>query len=199
MPEGISTALDIGCGTGKLGAQLGDLGILTDGVTNSKPEKKIAKKILREVWLFNLEEGLPRIDKSYDVVLMSHVMEHIANPHQLMRDLGNVLKESGQILCAIPNMLFLYNRLKLMMGRVEYEEFGLMDYTHLRWYTRKTLVELFQSYGYRVDAALVHGYVPLGPIRKLLTGKAAQSLDKTIVKLAPDLLACEFAFRFTPS
>ena len=191
-----TSALDIGCGTGKLGTQLKELGIVTDGVTFSETEREIAKKNLRNVWLFNLEEGLPKIGEKYELVVLSHVMEHIADPTKLMMKLDSVLSEKGYIICAIPNMLFLYNRLKLLAGKVEYQEYGLMDYTHVRWYTRKTMIELFSSFNYALDASLFHGYAPLGPIRKACPTNFAKKLDKAIIRMAPGLLACEFAFRF---
>ncbi len=196
LPNNVLTALDVGCGTGKLGAQLANFGIVTDGITYSESELQLANQNLRDVWLFDLEHGLPQIDRKYDAVILSHVMEHISDPSRLLSQLKSVLSPSGHILCAIPNMLFLYNRIKLMAGRIEYEERGLMDYTHVRWYTRKTLLEVFRVHGYCPDAALVHGYAPLGPLRKAVTDKMAQWLDKTIIRLSPDLLACEFAFRF---
>lgn len=126
-------------------------------------------------------------------------MEHVANPSKLMSALDSVLTASGYVLCAIPNMLFLHNRLKLLMGKVEYEEFGLMDYTHVRWYTRKTIRRLFESYGYRIESEVVHGYAPLGPLRKVVTENLASLLDTRVVNWLPDLMACEFAFRLARS
>lgn len=196
IPEGTLTVLDIGCGTGNLGAELSKKSIVVDGITFSEEEKQIASKYLREVWLYNLESGLPAVTKKYDVIIISHTMEHIADPTKLMLALDSVLARNGRILCAIPNMLFLYNRLKLLFGNLEYEKYGLMDYTHVRWYTWKTIVELFDSYGFDVDIAKANGNIPLGPIRKLITKNMASSLDMRVVAMFPGLLAWEFLHRF---
>jgi len=196
VPEGVVSALDIGCGTGQLGAQLMTRAIVTDGITFNQSEKEIASRYLRDVWLFDLESGLPPLHSKYDLIIMSHLLEHIAEPSPLMSALSSYLAKSGRVLCAIPNMLFLYNRLKLLFGRVEYEQYGLMDYTHVRWYTRKTIVKLFNAYGFEVERESVRGYLPLGPLRGILPGRLTASLDRSIVPLLPGILACELLYRF---
>jgi SAM-dependent methyltransferase len=173
--------------------------IVVDGITYSEEERAVAAQRCRKVWLHNLEEGLPTVNGSYDVVIISHTLEHIANPSQLMSDLKSVLSENGTVLCAIPNMLFLYNRIKLLFGKVEYEQYGLMDYTHVRWYTWKSIVELFEQYGFETDVAKANGNVPLGPIRKLMTKNMASRFDSRVVQMFPGLLAWEFLHRFTKS
>lgn len=196
LPSRISSALDIGCGTGRLCQDLGRVAEYVDGLTFSEKEKELAARYCRKVWVQNVEDGLQQMTSTYEVVIMSHILEHIANPHKLMRDLMSVVSHGGVIVCAIPNMLFLYNRLKLFIGRVEYEEYGLMDYTHVRWYTRITLVELFEHYGFVLERFKANGNLPLGPLRRLLPRSTQWWLDETIVGWWPGLLARELVFRF---
>jgi hypothetical protein len=71
-----------------------------------------------------------------------------------------------------------------------------MDYTHVRWYTHQTITALFKQYGFCVDCATVNGNFPLGPVRKFMTRKMADSMDASIVSVFPGLLAWEFHYRF---
>lgn len=88
----------------------------------------------RHVWQYDLEQGLGKTSETYDAVVISHILEHIKNPDALMRDLVRVTEAQSYIICAIPNMLFISNRLKLLRGLVEYEPTGLMDHTHGHFY-----------------------------------------------------------------
>lgn len=196
LPSRMDTALDIGCGTGRLCQVLGRIAGSVDGVTYSQQERELAAQHCRNVWLHNIDNGLPTEASMYDVVVLSHVMEHIANPKRLMEGIQRVTHRHSVIICAIPNMLFLYNRLKLLAGRVEYEEYGLMDYTHVRWYTRSTLIRLFEDYGFLLDGFKANGNIPLGPLRSFLPYAAQSWLDQRMVAYFPGLLAWEFIFRF---
>jgi len=195
LPEA-ETALDLGCGTGKLGEQLALHSVEADGVTFNEEERTIAAPKYRRIWVYDLENGIPPVDRKYDLVVMSHLLEHLADPSALMVSLPSIMTPRSRVVCAIPNMLFLYNRLKLLAGRIEYQEYGLMDYTHVRWYTRKTLIELFLAHGFNLDEERSTGYLPLGPLRRVLPASFAETLDRRVVPLLPGLLAKEFLFRF---
>ncbi len=190
------TILDLGCGTGRLGESLLDSSIEIDGITSNDVEAHRASRFYRNVWPYNLEDGLPDAVGTYDVIFMSHILEHVAYPEKLMRGVSNVLNPNGIVLCAIPNMLFLYNRIKLLLGKIEYKEFGIMDYTHLRWYTRLTLEKLFKKHGFAPESSAVTGNTPLGPLRKIVPEKIVNSLDDAIVQAFPGILAWEFLYCF---
>ena len=116
-----------------------------------------------------------------------------------MEGLSSIVNENGIVICAIPNMLFLYNRLKLIAGRVEYEEYGLMDYTHVRWYTQTTLIDLFEQRGFLLDTFRANGNLPLGPLRRVLPRFIQSWVDEKLVNLFPGIFAWEYIFRFRNS
>ena len=80
--------MDVGCGAGNNARILKELGKIVDGITFSDEEVKLASKYCRTVFKHNLETGLPEeTDSSYDVVLCSHMLEHIAYPEKLLSDI----------------------------------------------------------------------------------------------------------------
>lgn len=196
LPEDATCVLDIGCGTGQLARQLRERSVITDKITHNARESDVAARSCREVWLFDLKDGLPEPLPRYNAIVLSHVLEHVADPGPLLEALPLALCDDGAVICAIPNMLFLYNRLKLLAGRIEYEQYGLMDYTHVRWYTRKTLIQLFERHGFVLDHESSNGYFPLGPLRRILPAGSTRFCDERFVPMLPGLLAKEFVFRF---
>jgi 2-polyprenyl-3-methyl-5-hydroxy-6-metoxy-1,4-benzoquinol methylase len=154
--------LDIGCGRGDNASILQSNGHIVDGITLSELEQKEAIQYCRNVYIFNLENGLPEVIKNnkYDYIICSHVLEHIAYPNSLLKDINQVLTIEGRLIVALPNVMHYKSRLKLMFGNFNYEETGIWDYTHLRWYTFKTGAELFINNKMIVDKAYVTGEIP---------------------------------------
>src|SRR5688500_7292562 len=128
--------LDVGCGGGDNSRALVHDGHTTDGITLSESEAAICKTFMRNVFIHNLETGLPDLQPaSYDLVLCSHVLEHIGYPQRLLDDIRQVLKKEGTLIVALPNVMHYQSRFKLLSGKFDYEELGIWDNTHLRWYT----------------------------------------------------------------
>ncbi len=126
MPESSKFILDVGCGAGSNARILQDLGKIVDGITLSDEEVKLASKYCRTVFKYNLEIGLPEDTRlNYDVVLCSHILEHIAYPEKLLSDIREKLKKDDAILLvALPNFMSYRNRLKMLFGNFDYEKYG---------------------------------------------------------------------------
>jgi methionine biosynthesis protein MetW len=168
VPIEAAFILDIGCGAGDVARRLARTGRQIDGITMSAEELHIAKHHCRSVYLHDVESGLPLVgDNAYDVVIASHVLEHLRYPAPVLTCVNRTLKVSGRFIVVLPNMLHWRNRMKLLFGKVEYETQGLMDDTHFKWYTFDSGRHLLESYGFKVIHAYVTGYVPLGATRKL--------------------------------
>lgn len=157
--------LDLGCGTGETGAALKKNQTATIyGITLSKEEALLAKEKIDDCFVFNLENGLPDFLKSkkFDVVLMSHVLEHICYPTRLFEDLKDVLSDNGRIIITLPNIMHYNSRFKLFLGNFEYTETGIYDYTHFRWYTFRSAQRLFESNGFKIILKDVTVSMPIG-------------------------------------
>lgn len=160
--------LDIGCGVGDNARVLSRNGYIVDGITLSPDEAAMAKPFLDQVFIKNLEEGLPALERKYDLIICSHVLEHIAFPTKLMADLRSVLKPEGVLIVALPNLMHYRSRFRLLMGNFDYEESGIWDETHLRWYTFKTGKDLLLKYGFTVEKAWVGGDLPFLRVLKII-------------------------------
>ena len=128
---------------------------------------------------------------SYDVVLLSHVLEHLVSPGPLLADIKAVLKPDGRIAVALPNALLWRNRLAFLSGRFEYTQQGIMDSTHVRFYTQASGRRLLERHGFRVVHSSAFGGVPLAGARRLLPERVIAWLDQTGCRWKPGLFGVQ--------
>src|SRR4051812_4620430 len=161
VPKEAKYILDIGCGAGDNGEILKDMGYVVDGITISEEEKAVAGRIMRNVYVHNVENGLPKdINGKYDVIILSHVLEHICYPQTLLKDIQGILNPGGFLIIALPNLMHFRSRWQLLRGNFNYQEYGIWDYTHFRWYTFRSARKMLEQAGYTVEQADVSGEIP---------------------------------------
>src|SRR5205814_3929808 len=97
----------------------------------------------------DLDAGIPPLEGAFDAIVCADVLEHLRDPRAALAALGRALADDGQVLVSIPNVAHLWMRLSLLAGRFEYAERGILDRTHLRFFTRRTLVTLLTDAGLR--------------------------------------------------
>ena len=90
-------------------------------------------------------------DGAYDAIVLADVIEHLRAPENVLRGLLPKLSPSGRIVLSVPNVAHWSVRLSLLRGRFRYEETGLLDRTHLRFFTRETLRELIGNVGLVIE------------------------------------------------
>lgn len=138
--------LDVGCGTGAL-TLIANHGRGNDVVcVEPDPQRaEMARSRGLQVHTGFLTEDLIEQLGQFDVVMASDVLEHTANPADFLSLLKSAVKPGGHILISVPNVAHWSVRAKLLAGQFDYEQFGIMDATHLRWFTEKTIVNLFKQ------------------------------------------------------
>ena len=190
------TVLDLGCGAGANARILRERGLVVDGVTASESEGVSAERWCERVFVHDLECGLPpELGPNYDVVLASHVLEHLRQPDALLRDIRRILgARTSRLIVAIPNLLFYKNRVALFFGRIEYQDAGLMDRTHYKWYTYESCQRLLESGGFQVERRLADGSGPLGPMRAVFSTWMSNRIDGAFCRLFPGLFGYQFIF-----
>lgn len=144
--------LDVGCGTGKLGERLRiDKGCFVVGIEVDKARADLAKHRLNDVIVTDVEK-LNQINyqkRFFDVIIFADILEHLRSPRKRLEFLRRYLKDDGWIIASIPNVANWLMRLRLLLGKWEYKERGLLDKTHLMFFTLKTAKELIENSGFK--------------------------------------------------
>lgn len=183
LPPG--RAFDCGCGAGDNARALSSIGWDVVGITISSREQEEASQFCTQVYLQDLEYGLPPdVRGEFDLVVFSHVLEHIRNPSKILQDAGTVLAKGGRVAVALPNVLYWKSRLQFALGRFEYEESGLMDSTHVHFYTFESGKRLLELSGFQLIESAVEGWFPSWGLRRLMPD-AAHSMDRLACRLLP--------------
>lgn len=182
-----ATILDVGCGDGSNAKVLIKSGHTIDGITISETEANAAKQYCRNVFIYNLEEGLPEVNtNSYDYVICSHVLEHICRPTKLLSNINTVLKPNGKLLVALPNLFHYASRFQIFFGNFYYKESGIWDNTHYKWYTFRTAQNLLAEHGFTCTVAYTTGDIPfLSRINFIKKSSFYKLLNNLLLKTAP--------------
>ena len=109
-------------------------------------------ELLNDFIIGNIENiELPFDDSQFDVMILGDVLEHLVDPYSVVQKLKKYLKDDGVIISSIPNIRE-WNTMKTIFfnGDFKYEESGILDKTHLRFFTRKNIIELFENNGFNI-------------------------------------------------
>ena len=200
VPASARTLLDVGCGAGDNARILKGSGKVVDGVTLSPSERDEAAKFCRRVVIHDLEKGLPaELSGSYDCVLCSHVLEHICWPEKLLHDIRDRLAPGGLLVVALPNMLYYKNRWRILSGRLEYEESGLMDNTHFRWYSFQSAQRLLTRNGFEMVSAEAEGSFPIPFRRRIFSAALTRPVDAWASACFPGLFGHQLIYSARPA
>jgi 2-polyprenyl-3-methyl-5-hydroxy-6-metoxy-1,4-benzoquinol methylase len=196
------TILDIGCGAGDLGKLIRSRSPSTQvtGVTCSQKEYEQATQVLNHCLCLNIEQDqLPlAFAQEFDVLLFCHVLEHLVDPIAVIQKLLPQLKAGGKIIIALPNIANWRDRYKLALGKFEYTDGGVMDRTHLHFYTfhtaSRSLVEPIPQI--ELEEIQVKGSVPLAFLRHhFLNQRIRERIDRWGCSWMPNLFGSEIILK----
>lgn len=182
--------LDIGCGEGFFAGRLRANGNRVSGI-DVLPQAAQSSD-LEAYHSADLDAGIrPVIErlggKRFDRVLLLDVLEHLKRPEALLHDCHDVLTSDGNLIISLPNVANITVRLALLLGRFDYTERGILDRTHLRFFTRRTAKELVTGAGYDViqEKATI---MPIELVLGLPAGNPVMRVINFVLRVATRIL-----------
>ena len=193
-----SRILDLGCSSGLLAQRLEAMGHEVTGVD----VKEIAGVTERTSSFVaaDLNDGIPsEVGTGFDVVLGADVLEHLLNPGALISQAREALAPDGVALFCVPNIAHWYPRLRSTLGMFDYDQRGILDATHVRFFTRRSIRRLIERQGFTVRRIEAVG-LPLDALG--MEGTKANMLrlgDRILLDLWPTLFAYQLIIEATPN
>lgn len=149
VPEGVNRVLDVGCGAGHLGKGLKERGVEeVVGIEINQEAASEAKKYLDHVIVGDVEETiLPFEEGHFDAIIFADILEHLRNPKDVLDRYTRYLSDNGTIIASIPNVRNFEVINRLVGGRWTYQDSGIMDKDHLRFFTFKDMRDMLELSG----------------------------------------------------
>jgi 2-polyprenyl-3-methyl-5-hydroxy-6-metoxy-1,4-benzoquinol methylase len=179
--------LEVGCGEGQLGRRLREYNQVVYGIEIEPSAARIAASVLDHVYAENVEEFEFNLsDEFFDTIILGDVLEHLIDPWGLLVKTKRCLAKEGIIISSIPNLQYFPILWDLIRGRFEYRTHGILDKTHLRFFTAKEVRKLFSDAGYKIinnprifpykkkwaqNLAAVLDFLSFGTLRNYLAGQ----------------------------
>lgn len=157
--------LDVGCAAGDTARALADRGCRVSGVDIDAAAAEPARAVLDELVIADIDQAPLSTHfkaESFDAIIFGDVLEHLVDPAMVLRDAIGLLTPQGRILVSIPNIAHGAIRLALLQGRWNYTATGLLDKTHLRFFTYDTVCELLEGAGLAIEELRSTVLDPLG-------------------------------------
>jgi methionine biosynthesis protein MetW len=202
VPAG-ARVLDVGCGSGELAAWLSARGAQVWGVDINSEALAAAKPHCVQTRVADLEhvdidELFPELQ--FDAVVFADVLEHVREPWRLLESSRSVLAAGGRVVASIPNFSHAAVRLAVLDGAMPYRTLGILDDTHLRFFTLASIASLFAESGFRVEA-VERTIAPFGAVSDLVPDvrvlRAPPEIEQR-VRSHPEAETLQFVVRALP-
>lgn len=145
-----SKVLDVGTASGTLARMCMEKPLHLFGVEPNADWAQIASPLYERIWIGSIDEIGKDCLAGYDAIILGDILEHLPNPEQVLQKLIEHQPEDCLFMISVPNIANLWVRLNLMIGRFDYADRGILDRTHLRFFTRKSLVAMVENAGLRI-------------------------------------------------
>jgi glycosyltransferase involved in cell wall biosynthesis len=194
--------LDLGCADGALGERLRELGHHVTGV--DLVEQDGVRDRVDTFVAGDLNQGIPdRVGADFDVIVAADVIEHVRRPDHLLAESQRRLQPGGSVIASVPNFAHWYPRMRVALGRFDYDRRGILDRGHMRFFTRRSFERLVAEQGLTVQRRQAIG-LPFDVVGRGRDSKATPTsvlgpLDAVTVALRPTLFAYQFVYELRPA
>lgn len=175
--------LEVGCAAGHMTQVLREqLRCEVTAVEVNSEEAAQAKPYAERLIVGDIEEPeiWEQVGGPFDCAIFADVLEHLIDPWEVLRRTRNVLAQGGFVVASIPNVAYYKMRKELLLGRFDYSDYGILDDTHLRFFTAKSARALFTESGYDVES-----------FRRTFRGRT----DRRLWWLCPNAFTYQFVVR----
>ena len=151
IPPSVTRTLEVGCGTGNFSKLIKDkLGAETWGIEYQPDAASLAAQKLHRVLTGSVESALPDLPRHYfDCIIFNDVLEHLVDPYSTLISVQGLLKETGVVVASIPNIRHWPEFVDYTLrGNWNYVNNGVLDRTHLRFFTKKSIIGTIALCGY---------------------------------------------------
>lgn len=187
--------LDVGAATGTLGRMCQGCGLELHGLEPDSAWAEVARPFYSSLVVSTVENAPDEALRGFNVVVCADVLEHLPAPEDSLRRLAALQQAGTVFLVSVPNVANIWVRLNLLFGRFDYAERGILDRTHLHFYTRRTLAQLLTGAGLKIvniqttpiPLALVNPFFIRSPL-----GKFIYRLLAALTRMLPTLLGYQF-------
>lgn len=150
-----SQVLEVGCMSGALAREFKKVApnVHYTGVEIDAGYAELAKKYCDSVYVFNIDDAPDyfwEMHSNIDAWIFGDVLEHLRDPWRVLTQIRRYMPKDGYVAACIPNAQHWSIQAKLSIGDFRYEDSGLLDRTHLRWFTRQTIYEMFEKSGFQI-------------------------------------------------
>lgn len=189
-----SKVLDVGTASGTLARMCLNRSLRLFGIEPNEEWAGMASPLYEKIWVGSIVdiEGEPLF--GYDAVVLGDILEHLSDPQAVLQKLVNIQSSGCLFLISIPNIANIWIRFNLLLGRFDYTDRGILDRTHLRFFTRKTLVTMVKQTGLEITSIQVTP-IPLelvSPFFSTSLGQWLYALLASLTHLLPSLLGYQF-------
>jgi len=153
IPQGTKTSLEFGCGFGGFSALVKErFDAEAWAVEIDEKSAKAASEKLDKVINSDAHEAIDKLpDNYFDCVILFDILEHLVDPYLLLISVKKKLTENGVVVTSIPNIRYYRTLVSLVIhGNWDYKDHGVLDKTHLRFFTYKSILKMFDQLGFEI-------------------------------------------------
>ena len=198
-----SKVLDLGCSDGSLGQRVRALGHHVTGVDLHRSDGVDDR--LDAFFQADLDQGIPdSVGAGFDVVLCADVLEHVRDPEALLRQAASLVSSAGVVIASVPNFGHWYPRARVALGLFDYDRRGILDQTHVRFFTRRSFERLITRSGLaiarREATGLPFDVANRGAAEVDTPHKptALEFVDRIATRVRPQLFGYQFLYELAP-
>ena len=187
--------LDVGAADGIVSQKLTERGWRVTGIESDPGLAQTGARHCERMIAADLNKEIPEVDGPFDAIVFGDVLEHLIDPLRVLVEIDRALAPHGFVVISVPNIAHLYIRLLLLFGRFDYVDRGILDNTHMRFFTARSLRVLIADAGLTVErftATPAPLYQVLPPSWHTRWVAVTHTVNAVIARNLPRLLGYQF-------